>query len=99
MLFVRDAMINSAPDAGTILTKREFHQPQELDRRWFGPFDSWLKKLNTITSSNSVSRNFHWADTVSFLSLFFPACLPTYCALSTQFSIKKRCAVNYFECF
>ncbi|KAJ7062137.1 hypothetical protein C8F01DRAFT_1368794 [Mycena amicta] len=62
-----DEMINSPPDDGTTSTKRSnykrnFHQPEELERRWFGPFDSWLKKLNTITSTNSISRNFHWSD-------------------------------------
>ncbi|KAF7316287.1 Chitin-binding type-1 domain-containing protein [Mycena indigotica] len=63
-----DEMINSPPDAGTTGTrrsnsKRDFHQPEELDKRWFGPFDRWLQKLNTVTSSNSISRNFHWSDT------------------------------------
>ncbi|CAK5269218.1 unnamed protein product, partial [Mycena citricolor] len=55
------------PDSGTTSTKRsnskrEFHQPEELERRWFGPFDNWLQKINTVTNSNSVSRNFHWSD-------------------------------------
>ncbi|KAJ7502451.1 hypothetical protein B0H11DRAFT_1712411, partial [Mycena galericulata] len=63
-----DEMINSPPDAGTTSTKRsnskrDFHQPEGLERRWFGPFDSWLQKLNTVTNGNSISRNFHWSDT------------------------------------
>ncbi|CAK5268570.1 unnamed protein product [Mycena citricolor] len=62
-----DAIINTPPDSGTTSTKRsnskrEFHQPEELERRWFGPFDNWLQKINTVTNSNSVSRNFHWSD-------------------------------------
>ncbi|KAK7014298.1 chitin-binding type-1 domain-containing protein [Favolaschia claudopus] len=63
-----DEMINSPPDAGTVNTKRSnkkrnFHQSEELERRWFGPFDRWLQKLNTITSKSSKTRNFHWAET------------------------------------
>ncbi|KAJ7062148.1 glycosyl hydrolases family 18-domain-containing protein [Mycena amicta] len=62
-----DEMINSPPDDGTTSTKRSnykrnFHQPEELERRWFGSFDRWLQKLNTITNTNSISRNFHWSD-------------------------------------
>ncbi|KAF5329772.1 hypothetical protein D9619_009132 [Psilocybe cf. subviscida] len=64
---VLDAMINSAPDDGTTSTrrnaKRDFHQPEGLEKRWFGPFDAWLKKLNTITSTKALSQNFHWSDT------------------------------------
>ncbi|KAF9559713.1 hypothetical protein CPC08DRAFT_505392 [Agrocybe pediades] len=63
-----DAMINSAPDDGTTTTrrstnrKREFHQPEELEKRWFGPFDRWLQKLTTITLNDQITRNFHWSD-------------------------------------
>lgn len=58
-------MINSPPDAGTTNTKRkrDFHQPEGLEKRWFGPFDAWLQRLNTVTSSNSISRTFSWSDT------------------------------------
>ncbi|KAI5116231.1 hypothetical protein M0805_001223 [Coniferiporia weirii] len=59
-----DAIVDSAPDSTTTRKhKRNFHQPHEYDKRWFGPFDEWLAKLTTVTSSNSISRNFHWADT------------------------------------
>ncbi|KAJ6538818.1 hypothetical protein DFH09DRAFT_1249584 [Mycena vulgaris] len=63
-----DEMINSPPDDGTTSTKRsnnkrDFHQPEGLERRWFGPFDRWLEKLNTVKNGNSLSRNFHWSDT------------------------------------
>ncbi|KAJ7467040.1 hypothetical protein FB451DRAFT_1340516 [Mycena latifolia] len=58
-------------DNGPILTvstkhsnsKRDFHQPEGLERHWFGPFNRWLQKLNTVTNGNSVSCNFHWSDT------------------------------------
>ncbi|KAJ7140504.1 hypothetical protein C8R43DRAFT_892711, partial [Mycena crocata] len=61
-------MINMPPDDGTVSTKRsnskrDFHQPEGLERRWFGPFDRWIQKLNTVKNGNSVSRNFHWSDT------------------------------------
>lgn len=60
-VWCRDAIIDSPPDAGTINTKRrrDFHQPLEYEKRWFGPFDSWLKKLTTVRSSDTVSRNYH----------------------------------------
>uniref|UniRef100_A0A8H7XM16 GH18 domain-containing protein n=1 Tax=Psilocybe cubensis TaxID=181762 RepID=A0A8H7XM16_PSICU len=53
------------PDSGTTSTRRrrDFHQPLEYDKRWFGPFDAWLKKLNTVRSSKTVSRDYHWSDT------------------------------------
>ncbi|KAG6834187.1 hypothetical protein H0H93_011322, partial [Arthromyces matolae] len=62
---VLDAMINSAPDSGTTRTrrKRDYHISAEFEKRWFGPFDAWLAKLNTVRSRNSIERNFHWADT------------------------------------
>lgn len=57
----RDAIIDSPPDSGTTTTKRrrDFHQPSEYDKRWFGPFDSWLQRLNTVRSGDTVSRNYH----------------------------------------
>lgn len=60
-----DEMINSPPDAGTTSTrrKRDFHQPMEYEKRWFGPFDDWLAKLTTVRSRNSIDRNYHWSDT------------------------------------
>ncbi|KAF7296727.1 Chitin-binding type-1 domain-containing protein [Mycena chlorophos] len=33
------------------------------ERRWFGSFTSWLNKINTLTTSDSISRNYHWTDT------------------------------------
>ncbi|KAK6987473.1 chitin-binding type-1 domain-containing protein [Favolaschia claudopus] len=61
-------MINTAPDEGTTSTKRsnrkrDYHQPEELERRWFGTFARWVEKLNTVKNGNSISRNFHWSDT------------------------------------
>jgi hypothetical protein len=63
-------MINTPPDDGTVSTKRsnrkrDYHQPEDLERRWFGPFSRWVEKLNTVKNGNSISRNFHWSDTVS----------------------------------
>ncbi|KAJ6503718.1 hypothetical protein C8R45DRAFT_973542 [Mycena sanguinolenta] len=63
-----DAIIDSPPDSDSSLRKRNlnFHQPRGLEyieKRWFGSFGNWLSKLNTITQSNSASRNFHWSDT------------------------------------
>jgi hypothetical protein len=61
-----DEMINSKPDGSPttrrelIQMKRNFHNPP--DGRWFGGFSQWLKKINTLTSKNSISRNFHWSD-------------------------------------
>ncbi|KAF9513934.1 hypothetical protein BS47DRAFT_1392832 [Hydnum rufescens UP504] len=59
-------MVNSAPDTGTTNTgrgKHDYHQPSEYEKRWFGPFDEWLAKLNRVQSRNSIDRNFHWSDT------------------------------------
>ncbi|KAJ7807344.1 hypothetical protein B0H14DRAFT_3091266 [Mycena olivaceomarginata] len=61
-------MINTPPDDGTVSTKRsnrkrDYHQPEDLERRWFGPFSRWVEKLNTVKNGNSISRNFHWSDT------------------------------------
>ncbi|KAJ6483444.1 hypothetical protein C8R45DRAFT_830574, partial [Mycena sanguinolenta] len=64
-----DAIIDSPPDEGTTSVRKRnlnFHQPRGLEymeKRWFGSFTNWLSKLNTITQSDSVSRNFHWSDT------------------------------------
>ncbi|KAJ6492287.1 hypothetical protein C8R45DRAFT_990838 [Mycena sanguinolenta] len=63
-----DAIIDSPPDTGSSLRKRNlnFHQPRGLEymeKRWFGSFSNWLSKLNTISKSDSISRNFHWSDT------------------------------------
>ncbi|KAJ6503695.1 hypothetical protein C8R45DRAFT_973479, partial [Mycena sanguinolenta] len=63
-----DAIIASPPDGEVPVRKRNlnFHQPRGLEymeKRWFGSFSNWLSKLNTITQSNSASRNFHWSDT------------------------------------
>ncbi|KAF8963452.1 hypothetical protein BDZ97DRAFT_1904916 [Flammula alnicola] len=64
-VWYRDAIIDSPPDPGTTNTKRrrDFHQPLEYEKRWFGPFDSWLQKLTTVRSGDTVSRNYHWSDT------------------------------------
>ncbi|KAJ7641878.1 hypothetical protein FB45DRAFT_862957 [Roridomyces roridus] len=32
-------------------------------RRWTGSFGNWLSKLNTLTTGDSISRNYHWSDT------------------------------------
>jgi hypothetical protein len=60
-VWYRDAIIDSPPDSGTTNTKRrrDFHQPLEYEKRWFGPFDSWLQKLTTVRSGDTVSRNYH----------------------------------------
>ncbi|KAG6836731.1 hypothetical protein H0H93_004394 [Arthromyces matolae] len=60
-----DEMVNSAPDSGTTSTrrKRDYHMSSGFEKRWFGPFDAWLAKLNTVRSRNSIDRNFHWSDT------------------------------------
>ncbi|TFY61110.1 hypothetical protein EVJ58_g4713 [Rhodofomes roseus] len=64
-----DEMIDSAPDNSPtdrkrdVHYKRNFHQPVEYEKRWFGGFTEWLQRLNTITNGNSISRNFHWSDT------------------------------------
>ncbi|GJJ07068.1 hypothetical protein Clacol_001267 [Clathrus columnatus] len=56
----RDQIIDSAPDEGTVSTKRkrDFHQPEGLQRRWFGPFDSWLKKMTTLSTGDTSTRSF-----------------------------------------
>ncbi|KAJ7257772.1 hypothetical protein C8J57DRAFT_1516652 [Mycena rebaudengoi] len=43
--------------------KRDFHQPEAFERRWFGPFDDWLERLTTFDVEDSLERNFHWKDT------------------------------------
>ncbi|KAJ6601544.1 hypothetical protein B0H10DRAFT_2440958 [Mycena sp. CBHHK59/15] len=60
-----NSIINSPPDSGTDSTrrKRDVHQPEGLERRWFGPFDDWLERLTLFDVEDSVERNFHWADT------------------------------------
>ncbi|KAF8816939.1 hypothetical protein BYT27DRAFT_6953579 [Phlegmacium glaucopus] len=60
-----DAIIDSPPDSGTTTTRRrrDFHQPIEYEKRWFGPFDSWLAKLTTVRTGDTVTRNYHWSDT------------------------------------
>ncbi|KAH9919518.1 uncharacterized protein B0H18DRAFT_1122441 [Fomitopsis serialis] len=64
-----DEMIDSLPDSSPTSRKRDlhykrnFHQPLEYEKRWFGGFTEWLQRLNTITNGNSISRNFHWSDT------------------------------------
>lgn len=56
-------MVNSAPEENSTKRKRDYHQPSELERRWFGPFGSWLDRLNTLSTGDSLERNFHWSDT------------------------------------
>ncbi|KAJ7606327.1 hypothetical protein FB45DRAFT_1139846 [Roridomyces roridus] len=59
-------IVDSAPDSDTDpLRKRDlnFHSPRGLEKRWTGSFANWLSKLNTITQSNSIARNYHWSDT------------------------------------
>ncbi|KAJ7021249.1 hypothetical protein C8F04DRAFT_973044 [Mycena alexandri] len=60
-----DSIIDSPPDASSSVRKRDlnFHQPRGLEKRWFGSFEAWLAKLNTLTTSDSISRNYHWSDT------------------------------------
>jgi hypothetical protein len=62
-----DAIVSSAPDDSPTTKRELLHMKRNLhnlpDRRWFGGFSEWLQRLNTLTSSNSVSRNFHWSDT------------------------------------
>ncbi|KAJ7762137.1 hypothetical protein B0H16DRAFT_1455758 [Mycena metata] len=60
-----DSIIDSPPDATSSVRKRDlnFHQPRGLEKRWFGSFKAWLSKLNTLTTSDSISRNYHWSDT------------------------------------
>ncbi|PPR04933.1 hypothetical protein CVT24_007314 [Panaeolus cyanescens] len=61
-------MINSPPDSGTDTTrrrrdmKRNFHQAHQYEKRWFGSFSSWLNRMNTVKSQNSIARTFSWAD-------------------------------------
>jgi hypothetical protein len=67
-------MVNSAPDSGTTTTrrrKRDYHQPLEYEKRWFGPFDDWLAKLTTVRNRNSIDRNFHVSFTYAFLATGF----------------------------
>ncbi|KAF9465227.1 hypothetical protein BDZ94DRAFT_1307367 [Collybia nuda] len=59
----RDAMVNSPPEDTTTRRKRDYHKPTELEKRWFGPFDSWLQRLNTLSTGDGSERNFHWSDT------------------------------------
>ncbi|KAJ7264087.1 hypothetical protein B0H12DRAFT_1102814 [Mycena haematopus] len=60
-----DEIIDSPPDGSSSVRKRNlnFHQPRGLEKRWFGSFSAWLAKLNTLTTSDSISRNYHWSDT------------------------------------
>nr|GAT44459.1 predicted protein [Mycena chlorophos] len=60
-----DSIVDSPADSGTTsVRKRDFHQPRGMpERRWFGSFTSWLSKINTLTKSDSISRNYHWSDT------------------------------------
>ncbi|KAJ7465727.1 glycosyl hydrolases family 18-domain-containing protein [Mycena latifolia] len=60
-----DSIIDSPPDATSSVRKRDlnFHQPRGVEKRWFGSFKAWLAKLNTLTTSDSISRNYHWSDT------------------------------------
>ncbi|KAJ7198004.1 hypothetical protein GGX14DRAFT_374612, partial [Mycena pura] len=60
-----DSVIDSPPDSGASVRKRDlnFHYPRGMEKRWFGSFTSWLAKLNTLTTSDSISRNYHWSDT------------------------------------
>ncbi|EPS92980.1 hypothetical protein FOMPIDRAFT_1056393 [Fomitopsis schrenkii] len=64
-----DEIIDSAPDSSPTSRKRDlhhkrnFHQPIQYEKRWFGGFTEWLQRLNTVTNGNSISRNFHWSDT------------------------------------
>jgi hypothetical protein len=62
-----DAIVSSAPDNSPTSKRELLHMKRNFhslpDRRWFGSFGEWLNRLNTLTSSNSVSRNFHWSDT------------------------------------
>ncbi|KAJ7614509.1 hypothetical protein FB45DRAFT_842418 [Roridomyces roridus] len=61
-----NSIVDSTPDS-TIdpLRKRDlnFHSPRGVEKRWTGSFANWLSKLNTITNSNSIARNYHWSDT------------------------------------
>jgi hypothetical protein len=58
-------MIDSAPDPDVDSTKRkrDFHQPGHPQKRWYGPFESWLAKMNKVSNANSVVRTFSWSDT------------------------------------
>ncbi|KAF8214839.1 hypothetical protein K438DRAFT_1955885 [Mycena galopus ATCC 62051] len=65
-----DSIIDSPPDAGTTSVRKRdlnFHQPRgwdsRMEKRWFGSFTSWLAKLNTLSTGDSISRNYHWSDT------------------------------------
>ncbi|KAJ7779316.1 hypothetical protein DFH07DRAFT_794677 [Mycena maculata] len=61
-----DSIIDSQPDSGTSSVRKRdlnFHHPRGMEKRWFGSFTSWLAKLNTLTTSDSISRNYHWSDT------------------------------------
>ncbi|KAF8144038.1 hypothetical protein K438DRAFT_1874697 [Mycena galopus ATCC 62051] len=59
-----DSVINTPSDSISV-RKRDlnFHHPRGMEKRWFGSFTDWLAKLNTLTASDSISRNYHWSDT------------------------------------
>lgn len=37
-------------------------QQRGPERRWWGVFTDWIKKITTVEKDTSVSRNFHWRD-------------------------------------
>ncbi|KZV96693.1 hypothetical protein EXIGLDRAFT_407819 [Exidia glandulosa HHB12029] len=51
-----DSVVDSPPE------RREWLRQRGLQRRWWGVFTDWIKKLNTVDKDTSVSRNFHWRD-------------------------------------
>ncbi|KAJ7203385.1 hypothetical protein GGX14DRAFT_309849, partial [Mycena pura] len=70
-----DSIIDSPPDGSTTSVRKRdlnFHQPRGVNKRWWGSFTNWylfrLNQLNTLTSKDSVSRNFHWSDSYTIFS-------------------------------
>jgi hypothetical protein len=58
-----DSVVDSPPERREWLQKRGLWNPPQKEKRWWGSFTNWLKKLNTIESDNSQTRAFFWSDT------------------------------------
>jgi hypothetical protein len=74
----------------------EPHRLQErgLQERWWGTFTNWLSKMNQVEKDASVSRNFHWSDTVRM----FQFATQAHFSLSGRSSIRRFPVLVYHDC-
>ncbi|KAJ7864454.1 hypothetical protein B0H14DRAFT_2736332 [Mycena olivaceomarginata] len=92
-----DTVVESPPERKRWLKERGLEkrglEKRGLEQRWWGSFKNWLSKMTTVEKDTSVSRNFHWSDTVRAFLRFLNR--PSISSSGPSFTKKSRLNSRY----